>query len=122
MHHRCPAFSQFYKTKATYQNHTSLVGDLTFTNTIEYGYLGYLGESQQSNFQRFVLGGTQLQQRQSFINDNIDLRGFPGGNNGSISPRVDGDEVGGRVYSKYSLELRYPAVPGRPGSGYSLSV
>lgn len=105
-----PSFSQFYKLKSSYQNHTSLVGNLTFTNTIEYGYLGYLGDTQRSNFQRFVLGGTQLQQRQSFINDNIDLRGFPGGNNGSISPRVNGDEVGGRVYSKYSLELRYPAV------------
>ncbi|MDX1636567.1 MAG: outer membrane protein assembly factor BamA, partial [Balneolaceae bacterium] len=105
-----PSFSQFYKAKSSYQNHTTVAGNLVLTNTIEYGYLGYLGPNRRSNFQRFVLGGTQLQQRQSFIDDNIDLRGFPGGNNGSISPRVDGEEVGGRLYSKYSLELRYPAV------------
>ncbi len=105
-----PSFSQFYKAKTSYQNHTTLAGKLVFTNTVEYGYLGYLGQGQRSNFQRFVLGGTQLQQRQSFVNDNIDLRGFPGGNNGSISPRVNGQEVGGRIYSKYSMELRYPAI------------
>ncbi|MFH5830881.1 outer membrane protein assembly factor BamA [Halalkalibaculum sp. DA384] len=105
-----PSFAQFYKLKTSYQNHTALAGKLVFTNTIEYGYLGYLGSGQRSNFQRFMLGGTQMQQRQSFINDNIDLRGFPGGNNGSITPRIDGQEVGGRLYSKYSLELRYPAV------------
>ena len=58
----------------------------------------------------FLVGGTQLQQRQSFLYDNIDLRGYPGGNDGSIAPIIDGRQVGGRVYNKYSLELRYPAV------------
>lgn len=105
-----PGFSQFYKLKSSYQNHTTLTGKLVLTNTVEYGYLGYLGDQQRSNFQRFVLGGTQLQQRQSFLEDNIDLRGFPGGQNGSISPVQDGELVGGRLYSKYSMELRYPAI------------
>lgn len=105
-----PSFSQFYKIKTLYQNHTTLAGKFVFTNTVEYGYLGYLGSLRQSNFQRFMLGGTQLQQRQSFINDNIDLRGYPGGLDGAITPRIDGEEVGGRLFSKYSLELRYPAV------------
>lgn len=105
-----PGFSQFYKLKTSYQNHTTITGNLVLTNTIEYGYLGYLGNRQRSNFQRFVLGGTQLQQRQSFLEDNIDLRGFPGGQSGSISPIQDGELVGGRLYSKYSMELRYPAI------------
>lgn len=105
-----PGFSQFYKIKSSYQNHTTITGKLVLTNGIEYGYLGYLGGSQRSNFQRFILGGTQMQQRQSFLDDNIDMRGFPGGRNGSISPIRDGEMVGGRLYSKYSMELRYPAV------------
>lgn len=105
-----PGFSQFYKLKSSYQNHTTITGKLVLTNTVEYGYLGYLGNQRRSNFQRFVLGGTQLQQRQSFLEDNIDLRGFPGGRDGSISPIQDGDLVGGRLYSKYSMELRYPAI------------
>ncbi len=105
-----PGFSQFYKLKSSYQNHTTVIGKLVLTNMVEYGYLGYLGNQRRSNFQRFVLGGTQMQQRQSFLEDNIDLRGFPGGRNGSISPLEDGELVGGRLYSKYSMELRYPAI------------
>ena len=105
-----PRFSQFYKIKWLYQNHTPLVGKLVFSNTVQFGYLGYLGPDSRSNFHRFELGGTQLQQRQSFLTDNIDLRGFPGGNNGSITPRRDGEEIGGRLFSKYTLELRYPAI------------
>ena len=105
-----PGFSQFYKLKTKYQNHTTIVGKLVMTNTVEYGYLGYLSDSQRSDFQRFKLGGTQMQQRQSFLDDNIDLRGFPGGRNGSISPIQNGEPVGGRLYTKYSFELRYPAI------------
>ncbi|GAA5522957.1 outer membrane protein assembly factor BamA [Fodinibius salicampi] len=105
-----PSFAQYYKLKSSYQNHTTLVGKLVLTNTVEYGYLGYLSQGKRSGFQRFKLGGTQLQQRQSFLDDNIDLRGFPGGQNGSITAFQDGQNVGGRLYSKYSLELRYPAI------------
>lgn len=106
-----PGFAQFYKLKSSYQHHHTIVGKLVLTSTAEYGYMGYFRESDQSNFQRFFLGGTAIQQRQSFLNDNIDLRGFPGGFGGVISP-VDENQnmIGGRVYNKYSLELRYPAV------------
>lgn len=109
-----PGFSQYYKIKGLYENHVTLFGDLVMTNSIQYGYLGYLSEGQRSNFKRFVLGGTQLQQRQSFINDNIDLRGYPGGRGQYISPResINGNinEIGGRLFSKYSLELRIQAI------------
>ncbi len=106
-----PGFSQFYKFKALYENNATIVGDLVLTNTIQYGYLGYFGPTRHSNFKRFVLGGTKLQQRQSFINDNIDLRGFPGGQGRGISPRNrNGREIGGRIFTKYSFELRIPAV------------
>ncbi len=106
-----PGFSQFYKLKAFYENNASIVGDLVLTNTIQYGYIGYLGNAQRSTFQRFVLGGTKLQQRQSFIMDNIDMRGYPGGRTQGISPRTpSGQQVGGRLYSKYSMELRIAAV------------
>lgn len=106
-----PGFAQFYKLKTEYQHHHTLIGKLVLSAGAEYGYMGYFGESDRSNFQRFFLGGTAIQQRQNFLNDNIDLRGFPGGFNGVISP-VDENQnlIGGRVYNKYSLELRYPAV------------
>ncbi|MCH8547265.1 MAG: outer membrane protein assembly factor BamA [Balneolaceae bacterium] len=106
-----PGFDQFYKIKSEYQHHHTLVGRLSLSATAEYGYMGYLGSENQSNFQRFFLGGTEIQQRQNFLNDNVDLRGFPGGFNGVISPvNEDRNLIGGRAYNKYSLELRYPAV------------
>ncbi|MEO1022930.1 MAG: outer membrane protein assembly factor BamA [Bacteroidota bacterium] len=105
-----PEFSEFYKLKFAYQHHVPLTEKLIITSIAEYGYIGYLTETRRSNFQRFLMGGTQLQQQQNFLTDNIDLRGYPGGNGGSIAPFVDGEQIAGRIYNKYAVELRYPAV------------
>lgn len=106
-----PGFAQFYKTKTSFHQHTTLIGRLVLSASAEYGYMGYFSDDQQSNFQRFFLGGTPLQQRQNFLNDNIDMRGFPGGFNGVISPMDQNrNMIGGRVYNKYTFELRYPAI------------
>lgn len=105
-----PGFSEYYKFKSEFQHHVPVAGKLVLTSLADYGYIGYLTQSKRTNFQRFLVGGTQLQQRQSFLYDNIDLRGYPGGLSESIAPIVDGEKIGGRLYSKYSLELRYPAV------------
>ena len=106
-----PSFSQFYKIRTGYQHHASIVDKLVLSSTVDYGYMGYFSDNNRSNFQRFFLGGTELQQRQNFTNDNINMRGYPGGRGGVISPVNDNQNlIGGRVFSKYSLELRYPAV------------
>jgi outer membrane protein insertion porin family len=106
-----PNFGQFYKLRSAYQSHVSLVGRLTLSGSVDYGYMGHFGSGDASNFQRFFLGGTEIQQRQSFINDNVDMRGYPGGTTGVISPLDDNRNlIGGRILSKYTLELRYPAI------------
>ncbi|MEX1062727.1 MAG: outer membrane protein assembly factor BamA, partial [Balneolaceae bacterium] len=106
-----PNFGQYYKLRSGYQAHATLIGDLTLSGSADYGYMGYFGTGERSNFQRFFLGGTEIQQRQSFINDNIDMRGYPGGTTGVISPLDENRNlVGGRIFSKYTMELRYPAV------------
>lgn len=103
-------FSEYYKIKYDFQHHIPIVSKLVLTSQADYGFIGYLTKKRRTNFQRFLLGGTQLQQRQSFLYDNIDLRGYPGGLSESIAPVVDGKKIGGRLYSKYSIELRYPAI------------
>lgn len=105
-----PGFSEFYKIKTEFQHHIPVVGKLVLTSQADYGFIGYLTNDRQSNFQKFLVGGTQLQQRQSFLYDNIDLRGYPGGLNESIAPVVNGQQVGGRIFAKYTFEMRYPAV------------
>jgi len=105
-----PGFSEFYKFSTKYQYHVPLVEKLVLTSQVQYGYIGYYTDDKRSQLNKFLVGGTQLQQRQSFLYDNIDLRGYPGGTTESISPVVNGRKVGGDMYSKYSMELRYPAV------------
>ncbi|NBW69953.1 MAG: outer membrane protein assembly factor BamA [Bacteroidetes bacterium] len=105
-----PGLSEYYKIKTDYQYHIPIVDKLVLTSQVNFGFIGFFTDDRRSNFQRFLVGGTQLQQRQSFLYDNIDLRGYPGGNDGSIAPIIDGRQVGGRVFNKYSVELRYPAV------------
>lgn len=105
-----PGFSEYFKIKTNFQHHVPVVGKLVLTSQADYGFIGYMTKNQQSNIQLFLVGGTQLQQRQSFLYDNIDLRGYPGGLGESIAPVINGQQVGGRFYSKYTLELRYPAV------------
>lgn len=103
-------FLDYYKIKSYYQNHFPLIEKLVLSSTADFGYIGYFTKSNRSDFQRFLLGGTQLQQRQSFLYDNIDMRGYPGGINQSIAPFEDGVQVGGRIFNKFTLEMRYPAV------------
>lgn len=104
-------FSQYYKLQFKFQYHIPVIGKLTFTNGSELGHLGYFGEKMRTPFERFYLGGTPLQQRQTFTRDNIDLLGYPGGSAGSISPINEvGSFVGGTFYVKYLTELRYPLV------------
>ena len=106
-----PEFAQFYKLRTDYQHHFNIVGKLVLSGSAEFGHMGYFSDKNRSNFQRFFLGGTQIQQRQDFLNDNIDLRGFPGGRYSAISPVNDDNiQIGGTSYTKYTMELRYPAV------------
>lgn len=106
-----PNFAQYWKTKFKYQHHLQVVGKLVLSNTIEYGYMSWLPFGERSQIGRFRLGGTPLTQRQSFLVENIDLRGFPGGPFTTIAPlNDDGNLEGGAIYNKYAFELRIPAV------------
>lgn len=105
-----PGLSEYYKIKAEYQHHFPLIDKLVLTSQANFGYIGYLTKNQRSDFQKFLIGGTPLQQQQSFLYDNIDMRGYSGGFTESIAPIVNGRKEGGRIYDKLTLELRYPAV------------
>lgn len=105
-----PGFSQYYKTGIEFQYHIPVIQKLVSTYGAEFGYMGWFGRSDRSQFQRFFLGGTPLQQQQVFTRDNIDMRGYPGGFEGSVSPWRDGEEIGGTIYNKFFTELRYPLI------------
>lgn len=71
-----------------------------------FGYLGYYNSKVgQSPFERFYVGGDGLS---GFSFDGREIIALRGYENTSITPRNASGYIGGSVYNKYTLELRYP--------------
>ncbi len=96
-------FIQYHKTELSTAWHTPLIGDLTFSVEADYGFLGSLS-GDRVDFERYLVGGTPLQARGfTFGKDLQYMRGYP---LQAISPRRDGEAVGGTILNKYSAEIR----------------
>ena len=75
----------------------------------DYGYVGSL-TGDRVDFERFVIGGSPFDTQYSganYFRDFIYMRGYP---STAISPRFEGDAVGGTILNKYGAELRWIAV------------
>lgn len=77
-----------------------IVGDLVLNTKINYGFLGYYNKNARSPFEGYYVGGDGLSGYNYYGRETIALRGY---DNGSLTP-----EAGGNIYTKYTLELRYP--------------
>lgn len=83
----------------------ALIGDLVLMTRIHWGYLGHYNDDiGPSPFESFDLGGDGLSGYNLYGRETIAQRGYP---NGSLTPRK-GTQKSGNVYTKYTLELRYP--------------
>jgi outer membrane protein insertion porin family len=83
----------------------ALIGDLVMMTRIHFGYLGHYNDDiGPSPFESFDLGGDGLSGYNLYGRETIAQRGYP---NGSLTPRK-GTQKSGNVYTKYTLELRYP--------------
>ncbi|MEN8158007.1 MAG: outer membrane protein assembly factor BamA [Bacteroidota bacterium] len=88
----------------------ALLGDLVLMTRIHYGYLGHYNDDiGPSPFESFDLGGDGLSGYNLYGRETIAQRGYP---NGSLTPSVYNSEgmlqKSGNVYTKYTMELRYP--------------
>ncbi|MEZ5072768.1 MAG: POTRA domain-containing protein [Bacteroidales bacterium] len=87
----------------------SLLGDLVLMTRFHWGYLGhYNNDIGPSPFEGFDLGGDGLAGYNLYGRETIAQRGYP---NNSLTPKImiNGDpQKPGNVYTKYTLELRYP--------------
>lgn len=72
----------------------------------QYGYLGSYNQYKPSPFEGFVVGGDGLSGYTMYGCETIGMRGYA---NNSLTP---GYEYGvySRIYSKYTLEVRYPIM------------
>jgi len=84
-----------------------LIGDLVLLARAQFGYLGYFNSNLgYSPFEGFILGGDGMTGWNRYGHENIALRGYA---NQSITPVVNGSYAG-RVYDKFTLELRHPVI------------
>lgn len=83
----------------------SLAGNLVLYTRAHFGYLGHYNDDiGPSPFEGFDLGGDGLTGYNLYGRETIAQRGYE---NGSLTPVVNGNKSG-NVYSKYTVELRYP--------------
>ena len=100
-------FIEYHKWKFSSSWFTKLAGNLVLNTKIQYGFLGlYNRNVGASPFERFYLGGDGLSGYALDGREIIALRGYA---NNSVTPRnANNAQVGGTIFDKYTLELRYP--------------
>lgn len=102
---------EYYKTELKAKLFTPLTTDqkLVLMTRAEYGFLGYYNENRRSPFERYYVGGDGTTGTSStYATTSIAMRGYE---NGSLTPR---DPVtrrqAGNMYTRLSMELRYPLM------------
>lgn len=102
---------EYYKWKLNFSFYTGLgkskvAQDLVLHTRAKFGFLGaYNSQIGESPFERFYLGGDGLS---GFSLDGRELIGMRGYGNNALTPRNTEGYIGGTIFTKYSLELRYP--------------
>lgn len=99
---------EFYKWKLNTSWYFETVNKLVLATRVRFGYLGaYNSEIGITPFQRFYLGGDGLSGYNNL--DGREIIAMRGYSNESITPFYYEDRnIGGNIYSRYTLELRYP--------------
>jgi len=81
---------------------------LVLMTRVEYGFLGYYSSEYRSPFKTFYMGGDGLSgSSTSYSTDVIGLRGYA---NGALTPYTSAGGYNGNLYTRLSMELRYPIV------------
>jgi outer membrane protein insertion porin family len=97
---------EYHKWKITAAVYTKLAGNLVFSARTKLGFLGsYNKKIGVPPFERFYLGGDGLS---GFSLDGRELIALRGYTNNSLTPKNDGGYIGGAIFDKLTLELRYP--------------
>lgn len=102
---------EYYKWKVNFAWFTGLgkapwAQKLVLHTRAKFGFLGYYNNAiGDSPFERFYLGGDGLS---GYSLDGRELIGMRGYANNSLTPRDGYGFIGGTVYVKYTLEIRYP--------------
>jgi outer membrane protein insertion porin family len=99
---------EYYKIKLKAYWYFEFVDKLVLAAKFRFGYLGhYNSDLGTTPFERFYLGGDGMMGNYNY--DGREVIGMRGYENESISAYYRGDKnIGGTVYTRNTLELRYP--------------
>lgn len=112
---------EYYKWKFKADFYLSLVGKLVLHPAIRFGFLGaYNKNLGVTPFERFYLGGSGLS---GFYNyDGREIIAMRGYADQSITPDYyENQNIGGTIFSRYTLELRYPVSLAQSSTIYVLA-
>ncbi|HEA21567.1 MAG TPA: outer membrane protein assembly factor BamA [Pricia antarctica] len=118
-------FLEYYKLKFKGDWYTTLAGSadksLVLRTNAEFGFLGnYNNDVGDVPFERFFVGGDGLGNFTLDGRDIVQLRGYENQSLTPVSP-LTGQQEGGLIYNKFSLELRYPLTLKPSASIYGLT-
>ncbi len=100
---------EYYKWKFNSAWYIEIFDKLVLSTRIKFGFLETYNQSELdvTPFGRFYLGGDGLSNQYNL--DGREIIAMRGYTNESVTPDYYKDKnIGGTIYSKYSLELRYP--------------
>jgi outer membrane protein insertion porin family len=96
---------EYHKWKFSAASYKS-VGKFVIYSKAQFGFLGFYNKDiGQSPFERFYLGGDGLS---GFALDGREIIALRGYDNNSVTPKVNGSNIGGTAYDKFTVELRFP--------------
>ncbi len=100
---------EYYKIKFTAKMFTPLTHDekLILMARAEYGFLGYYNKYKRSPFEKFTLGGDGMSGYTAAGTETVGLRGYE---NLSLTPMDENGYYNGNLYTRLTLELRYPIL------------
>lgn len=113
-------FIEYHKWKFSAQSFTPLSNDakLVLMSRAEYGFLGSYNKDAQSPFERFNLGGDGLSGYNLYGSETIGLRGYE---NGSLTYYDKYNQSAGNIYTRLTMELRYPLMLETSSTIYALA-
>ncbi|SHJ61610.1 Beta-barrel assembly machine subunit BamA [Tangfeifania diversioriginum] len=89
--------------KGQVYNPISRNSDLVLRTAVELGFLGYYDAYRQSPFEGFIVGGSGMSGYNIYGTDYIALRGYK-------DYSLSRERRGSNMYSKFTMELRYPVT------------
>jgi outer membrane protein insertion porin family len=112
---------EYHKWKVKAYWYFEFMDKLVLASKFRFGYLGdYNSDLGVTPFERFYLGGDGLSGYNNF--DGREVIGMRGYTNESITPFYYKDKnIGGTVFTRYSLELRYPLSLAPTSTIYALT-